>query len=651
MGEGLVNRRDTPAPAGEISFMELDIQAILKQYWGYEAFRPLQEDIVRSVLQGRDTLALMPTGGGKSICFQVPALAQEGICIVISPLIALMKDQIEHLRAKGIEALAIYSGMGYREIDIALDNCIYGKIKFLYLAPERLHSDLVRERIRYMKVNLFAIDEAHCISQWGYDFRPSYLQLGQLRELHPKVPVLALTATATPRVIDDIQGQLHFTVPNVLKKSFARYNLGYMALEEENKMGRMLRIVHKMGGTGIVYVRNRRETQEVARFLVNHGIPADYYHAGLSVKEREKKQDAWTNNQIRVIVATNAFGMGIDKPDVRFVVHLDIPDSLEAYYQEAGRAGRDDKRAFPVLLYQQEDRDRLWASLQAGFPSVQFIQQVYHHLNNYYQIAYGAGKEMIFDFDLVVFAKKYDLDVMQTISALKFLERDGWLSLSDAVFIPSRLKFEVDFQELYKFQVQSARYDPLIKAVLRTYGGVFDFYVPINEYEFAKKLHVSYETVVDMLTSLQQQEILSYLKSTDKPQLQFLQPRVDYKHLFVDTDFIQSQKQIKEEQIKAIYHYLDTKDCRSQALLAYFGELDSEPCGECDLCLVRKHKDDQEQKIEQQIRVLLLEKSLYLHELIDSISVGNEHIRIQILRRLVDEGKVKLDQEMYSWIV
>lgn len=627
--------------------MTASIHTILKQYWGYDQFRPLQEDIIQAVLQGRDTLAMMPTGGGKSICFQVPAMVQEGICIVVSPLIALMKDQIEHLRDKGIEAIAIYSGMGYREIDIALDNCIYGKIKFLYLSPERLHSDLVKERIRYMKVNLFAIDEAHCISQWGYDFRPSYLQLSLLRDLHPNVPLLALTASATPRVVDDIQAQLHFKTSHVLKKSFARPNLGYMAFDEENKMGRMLRIINKMGGTGVVYVRNRRETQEVARFLVNHGIPADYYHAGLSTPERAKKQDAWTSNKIRIIVATNAFGMGIDKADVRYVIHLDIPDSLEAYYQEAGRAGRDDKRAFPVLLYQQEDRDRLWSSLESSFPPLQFIQQTYHHLNNYYQIAYGAGKELTFDFDLVDFAKKYSLDVLQTLSALKFLERDGWLTLSEAVFIPSRLKFEIDFQELYKFQVQSAKYDPLIKAILRTYGGVFDFFVPINEYEFAKRLHVSYNTVVDMLQSLQKQQVATYLKSTDKPQLQFLQHRVDYKNLYIDTDFMREQKQIKEEHIKAIYQYLDNKNCRSQAILSYFGEDDSEACGVCDLCLMRKHKATQNRTIEKQICVLLSDNALHLHELIDAIGVGAENERIQVLRRLVDEGTIVLRDELY----
>lgn len=631
-----------------IVFMQSSL-SVLKQYWGYDNFRPLQDEIVDAVLQGRDTLALMPTGGGKSICFQVPAMMQEGICIVISPLIALMKDQIQNLRAKGIEAIAIYSGMSYREIDIALDNCIFGKIKFLYIAPERLYSDLVQERIRYMKVNLYAIDEAHCISQWGYDFRPSYLKLAKLRELHPKVPFLALTATATPRVVDDIQEQLLFSSKNVLQKSYARLNLGYMALREENKMNRMLRIILKTGGTGVVYVRNRRETQEVARFLLNNGVSADFYHAGISLKEREAKQDAWTSGRIRVIVATNAFGMGIDKANVRFVVHLDIPDSLEAYYQEAGRAGRDGKKAFPVLLYRQEDRDKLTANFESNFPSVLFIQQVYHHLSNYYQIAYGAGAGAIFDFDIIAFAKKYNLDVMPTISALKFLERDGWLSLSEAVFIPSRFKFEIDFQELYKFQVQAVQYDGLIKAILRSYGGVFDFFVAINEYEFAKKLGIPYDKVVANLEGLVKQQIASYIKSTDKPQLQFLQSRVDYKNLYIDTDFIRDRKRIKGEQIEAIFGYLDADSCRSQTLLAYFGELPSPYCGECDLCLMRKHKKNIEVRIAQEIRVLLLESNKTLADLIDSISVGTDDIKIRTLRQLVDDSTVELVDQFYSW--
>lgn len=629
--------------------MEKTSLSVLKEYWGYDKFRTLQEEIIHEILIGNDTLALMPTGGGKSICFQVPALLNDGICIVISPLIALMKDQVENLRKRNIPAIAIFSGMSHREVDIALDNCIFGNIKFLYLAPERLYNDMVQERIRHMKVNLFAIDEAHCISQWGYDFRPSYLELIKLRELQPKVPILALTATATPKVVADIQEKLGFKSENVLSKSFRRENLAYMVFNEENKMGRMLKVISKIGGTGIVYVRNRRETQEVARYLLNHGIPADFYHAGLDINTRSKKQEAWTNNQIRVIVATNAFGMGIDKPDVRFVIHLDIPDSLEAYYQEAGRAGRDGKKAYPVLLYQQADRNELWENIDLNFPDFQYIQQVYHHLCNYFQIAYGAGKGLSFDFDVLDFAKRYKLEVLKTLSAFKFLERDKWLTLSEAVYIPARLKFEVDFQELYKFQVQSAAYDPLIKTILRLYGGVFDYYVPINEFEIAKKISKPLEEVQRMLKYLQQQELVTYIAKTDSPQLQFLQGRVDYKNLYIDTQFIEERKVIKEEQIKAIYQYLDSKDCRSLSLQHYFGEEATEPCGVCDLCVVREHKVGMSESIEKKIQFLLLDKPRLLHDLIEEIEIGKDEDRLRVLRNLLDTEKVKLENDLYHW--
>lgn len=629
--------------------MEKTSLSVLKEYWGFDKFRPLQEEIIHEILIGNDTLALMPTGGGKSICFQVPALLNEGICIVISPLIALMKDQVENLRKRNIPAIAIFSGMSHREVDIALDNCIFGNIKFLYLAPERLYNDMVQERIRHMKVNLIAIDEAHCISQWGYDFRPSYLELIKLRELQPKVPILALTATATPKVVADIQEKLGFKSENVLSKSFRRENLAYMVFNEENKMGRMLKVISKIGGTGIVYVRNRRETQEVARYLLNHGIPADFYHAGLDINTRSKKQEAWTNNQIRVIVATNAFGMGIDKADVRYVIHLDIPDSLEAYYQEAGRAGRDGKKAYPVLLYQQADRNELWENIDLNFPDFQYIQQVYHHLCNYFQIAYGAGKGLTFDFDVLDFAKRYKLEVLKTLSAFKFLERDKWLILSEAVYIPARLKFEVDFQELYKFQVQSAAYDPLIKTILRLYGGVFDYYVPINEFEIAKKLSKPLEEVQRMLKYLQQQELVTYIAKTDSPQLQFLQGRVDYKNLYIDTQFIEERKLIKEEQIKAIYQYLDTKDCRSLSLQHYFGEEAIEPCGVCDLCVVREHKVGMSESIEKKIQFLLLDKPRLLHDLIEEIEIGKDEDRLRVLRNLLDTERVKLENDLYHW--
>jgi len=626
-------------------------EEILKQYWGYDEFRPLQAEIIDAVLNGNDTLALMPTGGGKSICFQIPALMRDGICIVVSPLIALMKDQVEHLRQRNIPAIAIYSGMKAREVDIALDNCIFGNIKFLYLSPERLYHDLVKERIRHMKVNLFAIDEAHCISQWGYDFRPPYLQLVKLRELHSEVPFLALTATATSQVVADIQQQLAFKKENVLKKSFRRPNLAYMALHEEDKMGRLLRIIKKLGGSGIVYVRNRRETQEVAQYLVNHGIPTDFYHAGLEMDERSRKQEAWFRNEIRVMVATNAFGMGIDKSDVRFVVHLDVPDSLEAYYQEAGRAGRDEKKAYPVLLFQQDDRDRLWENVQASFPDVQFIKKVYHQLGSYFQLAYGAGKGLVLDFDVIDFCKKYSLDLIPTLSALKFLEKDQWLSLTEAVFIPSRFKFEVDYQELYKLQVQSAKFDPLIKALLRNHGGIFDLFVPINEYEIAKKLKTSHTQVVDYITQLVNLGYANYLPKTNAPQIEYLHERVSMDHISVDFSFIQQRKRIKEEQVRAVYQYLDAKDCRSITLQAYFDEKDHRYCEVCDLCLIRQHKNQEDKKIIEEIKNILLAQRLPIKDLVDQIAIADEEVILKIIRKLLDDHKIKIEEGLYTWVV
>ncbi|MEN5235552.1 ATP-dependent DNA helicase RecQ [Sphingobacterium faecium] len=629
--------------------MSLDSISILKQYWGHDGFRPLQEEIIQSVLEKRDTLALLPTGGGKSICFQIPAMMLPGICIVVTPLIALMKDQVQHLKDIGIEAVAIYSGLKPREVDIILDNCIFGHIKFLYLSPERLYSELVQERIKHMPVNLYAIDEAHCISQWGYDFRPPYLQLGKLKELHPDVPFLALTATATAEVIADIQDKLQFKQNNLFVQSFLRDNLGYMALEEENKAGRMIRIIQKLGGSGVVYVRNRRETQEVAHYLVNNGISADFYHAGLLGKERDSKQEAWMQNRTRVIVATNAFGMGIDKSDVRFVIHLDIPESLEAYYQEAGRAGRDGKKAFPVLLYQQQDKDRLLKNVKLSFPSVTFIQQVYHHLCNHFQIPYGAGEGLTFDFDVVAFIKKYKIETIPTLSALKFLEKDGWLALSEAVFIPSRFKFEVNHQELYKIQVQYERYDKLIKAILRSYGGVFDDYITINEYEFAKKLGVSYEQIVSLIHALVQMEIASYIPPTDAPQLSFLQDRVDYKNLYVDHVFIRERQQVKIAQVEAMLNYIEHSTCRSQSLLHYFGEQNSLFCQVCDLCLIRNHKVMMHHNIKLEIERILLSKPQTIQDLIGQISLGDDELKLGVVRSLIDNHKIRIVEHLYFW--
>lgn len=634
----------------------MSIHKILQQYWRYPHFRPLQEDVINHVLEGNDTLALMPTGGGKSICFQVPALAKEGICIVVTPLIALMKDQVENLRSKGIEAVAIFAGMSKREVDICLDNCIYGKIKFLYLSPERLMSELVRERIRYMKVNLFAIDEAHCISQWGYDFRPPYLHLAELRDLHPEVPFLALTATATEKVILDIQEKLHFKIKRdgstaVFTKSFVRDNLAYMALKEEHKTRRLVNIIRNTGGSGIVYVRNRKETQEIARFLIAEGISASFYHAGLSTPERAKKQEAWKKNELQVMVATNAFGMGIDKPDVRFVVHVDIPDTLEAYYQEAGRAGRDEKKSYAVLLYNEADKLRIQKNFELSFPTVKEIVQIYYHLGNYFQLAYGAGQYLSFEFDIGDFCNRYQLEPLKTISALKFLERDEWLVVSENVYIPSRLRFDVGSHDLYSFQVAHANLDGFIKTILRAYGGAFDYFVPFRESDLAKKANLSTNEVAKRLQDLQQYQIITYLPQTDKPQLQFLQPRSDSQHLNINRKHIENRKAIGEEQLRAVLNYLKEDGCRSQKLLYYFGEKNSKACEICDYCLRNNKKTKQEElenKLIIEINNLLVIEPLGLDELVEGLQNGNEKERITLIRNLVDTGKLKFINGKYS---
>lgn len=623
---------------------------ILKKYWGFEHFRPLQDQIIDSVLKGVDTLALLPTGGGKSVCFQVPALAKEGICIVVSPLIALMKDQVEHLKARGIPAIAIYAGMGKREIDILLDNCIYGNIKFLYLSPERLLSDLVIERIAHMKVNLIAVDEAHCISQWGYDFRPPYLQLSALRKIHPEVPVLALTATATAFVKGDIQEKLDFKDSNVFVKSFARPNLSYLVYQLEDKYKKLIDIAKNVKGCGLVYVRNRRETTEVALFLQRNGIAADFYHAGIEKDLRFKKQEDWKMDRIRVMVATNAFGMGIDKPNVRFVVHLDLPESLEAYYQEAGRAGRDEKRAFAVLLTHPSDQMALMARYEDAFPSIDEIKHTYHLLGNYFQLAYGAGEGLTFDFDLADFAKRFKVGVMKTLSALKFLERDGYLVLSENIYLQSRIMFTANHEDVYRFQIENAGFDNLIKTIQRSYGGAFDAYVKISEWDLAKRLGLSFTVVTNFLNKLQTLEILSYLPQTDQPQLQFIQARRDLQHLDIDVKYIQLRQQIQKDQLKAVVDYASHETCRSKQLLHYFGEENASRCGFCDICLAENKQENLIQlndKIDFELMTLLQHQHRSLDELMQEVESGNEHEKIARIRDLLDAGKIKTDGKKY----
>jgi ATP-dependent DNA helicase RecQ len=626
----------------------MTIQQILKQYWNHDAFRPMQEEIIKSVLLGRDTLALLPTGGGKSVCFQIPALAKDGLCIVVSPLIALMKDQVENLLERGIEAVAIVSGMGKREIDIALDNCIYGAVKFLYLSPERLLSELVRERIKYMKVNLIAVDEAHCISQWGYDFRPPYLHIADLRELHPDVPVLALTATATSEVREDIQRKLLFKNAVVFQKSFERKNISYVVQDEENKLRKLLDIAKGVKGSGIVYVRSRKEAAEIAQFYNDYGLKADFYHAGLPPDVRSQRQLDWKNNRTQIIVATNAFGMGIDKPDVRFVIHKDMPESLEAYYQEAGRAGRDEHKAYGVLLYNYADRLKAEKKFELNFPSVAEIKQVYHSLANYYQLAYEAGAGVSFDLDLADFCSRFKLDVVKTINALKFLELDEYLAFNESVFLPSRFRFEVQNEALYNFQIQNPGWDPFIKTLLRSYGGAFENYVSLREFDLARRTQMSVQQVVEGLKQLDEFNILRYHPQNDKPQVTYLKPRQQANALYINKAAIDQRKETYRKKMEAVFAYAVHKKCRSQMLLAYFDELNADKCGICDVCLEEKRQKNASEiseNITNEIFELLGAAHLTTAELVTTAKSGTEKERITIIRLLLDAGKIKFAGE------
>ena len=628
----------------------MTIEEILKQYWNHDSFRPMQAEIIKSVLLGHDTLALLPTGGGKSVCFQVPALAKEGICVVISPLIALMKDQVENLKAKGINAVAIVSGMGVREIDLALDNCIYGTVKFLYLSPERLLSELVRERIKYMKVNLIAVDEAHCISQWGYDFRPPYLHIADLRELHPDVPVLALTATATSEVKEDIQHKLRFKSPVIYQQSFERRNISYVVQDAENKFRKMLDIANGVKGSGIVYVRSRKDAAEIAKYYNDNGIRTDYYHAGLPMDQRAEKQESWKNNRTRVMVATNAFGMGIDKPDVRFVIHKDMPESLEAYYQEAGRGGRDEHKAYAILLYTHADRLRQEKMFLLNFPSVDEIKHVYHCLANYYQLAYGAGEGLSFDLDLGDFCSRFKSDAIKTLNALKFLEKDEYLSFNESVFLPSRFRFEVVNEVLYNFQIQNAGWDPFIKTLLRSYGGSFENYVRLKEYDLAKRTNLNVQQVIDGLMQLQGFGLISYMQQTDHPQVTYLKSRQQADRLFINQKYIEERKKTYRQKMEAVFAYVVHKKCRSQMLLAYFDEPNARKCGVCDVCLEEKRQKNADEIFDNITHEIVQQLGIStpdIDTLMSAVNIGTEKEKMETLRLLLDAGKIKTDGEKY----
>ena len=627
----------------------MDIHSILQKYWGYSSFRPVQEDIIRSVLDGRDTLALLPTGGGKSICFQVPALMMEGICLVISPLIALMKDQVENLVSRGISAAAIHSGLHPREIELILADCIRKKIKFLYLSPERLKNELLKNTVQQMEVCLLAVDESHCVSQWGYDFRPPYLDIAEFRQLlPPQVPILALTATATEDVVKDIQFRLGFRAENVFRKSFYRENLTYYVFKEDDKLKRLLQISMRTPGSGIVYVRSRRKTQEIANFLVRNTISADFYHAGLTFQEREKKQNDWMKDKTRIIVATNAFGMGIDKPDVRFVVHVDIPDNLEAYFQEAGRAGRDEKRAYAILLYENADIEELYKQFEASYPPIETIRNVYQALCNYFQIPLGNGEGAIFNFDIQDFKQKYKFNSWIVFNSLNFIERAGFIAINDAVNNTSKVYIPLSREDLYRFQVANEKYDNFIKLLLRSYSGLFSSFVSIDEKELARRANVSVAIIVQTLTQLSNKQAIIYQPQTENPQLIFLQGRVEIRHLSFSQQVYNDRKKIAQTRLDRIIHYAstDTK-CRNKLLLEYFNENQPLRCGKCDVCLHRNEKEltpKEFDALQETILALLEKERLDVHDIIKKIRYPEAKI-IQVVRWLLDNEVIDKEQD------
>jgi len=622
---------------------------ILKQYWGYNQFRPLQEDIIQSVLDGKDTLALMPTGGGKSLCYQVPAMAMEGTCLVISPLIALMKDQVEGLRKKGITAFAIYSGMKRKEVINTLQLVTESNCKFLYVSPERLETSLFKEYLPGMHINLVAVDEAHCISQWGYDFRPPYLRIAALREELSGIPVLALTASATPEVQQDIMDKLHFQQQQVFRQSFERPNLSYSVFNVDSKINKISEILGRIPGTGIIYCKSRKRTKEISELLQLQGISSDYYHAGLTQEERNKKQEAWIKNEIRVIVCTNAFGMGIDKPDVRTVIHADIPDCLENYYQEAGRAGRDGRPAFAVLLYADKDLEELSALSAQRFPEVENIRQVYLAIANYLQLEAGTGEGASFDFDMADFAKKFKLDNFTTLYSLKTLEQEGWLTLNEQVFLPSTVQFTVTKEYLYRFEQERPALDSLIKTLLRSYEGIFDYPCFISELLLAQLMRKDLEEIKQQLQELHRAGIIEYSPRKDSPQLYFQRNRVRGEQLNINTNAYQQRKSIFEKRVTTIISYVkEETDCRSRMIGVYFGDNNIKACGICDNCLKQKKLSLSKEEftaIHERIVHIMQDDSLEVKDLFNQLQDIKKEKAWKVIEFLQAENKLRVEKD------
>lgn len=625
---------------------------ILKQYWNYDNFRGIQEEIIESIGKGHDTLGLMPTGGGKSITFQVPALAQPGLCLVITPLIALMKDQVRNLRDRGIKALAVYSGMTREEIVVALENCIFGDYKFLYISPERLDTDIFRAKLRNMKINMITVDESHCISQWGYDFRPAYLKISEIRELLPTVPVLALTATATPEVVKDIQTKLGFREDSrIFRMSFERKNLAYIVRNTESKQEELLHILNSVSGSAIVYTRNRKRTREVAELLVNNEITATFYHAGLNNDVKDQRQKSWLSGESRVMVATNAFGMGIDKPDVRLVIHVDLPDSPEAYFQEAGRAGRDGQKAYAVLLYAKSDKATLSKRITDTFPDKEYIRKVYEDVNYYFQMAMGDGLGCTFSFNLDEFCRNFKHFPVQADSALKILTRAGYLEYTDEQDNASRILFTIHRDELYKLRETDPETEKLINVILRSYTGLFTDYAYINEDSLAIRSGLTRQRIYEILLMLTRRHILHYIPRKKTPYIIYTRERQEAGRLAITRDIYEERKESYITRIKAMTEYATAEDkCRSRMLLRYFGEKNEHNCGLCDVCLSKHHsgmKLGEFQEMENQIREQLETSPLSAATLLNRIN-GEREKAERVLSYLLSEEIIQSNDGILS---
>ena len=621
---------------------------ILKQYWGYDDFRPLQGDIIRSIVSGKDTLGLMPTGGGKSLTFQVPTLAMKGICVVVTPLIALMKDQVENLKKRGITAAAIYSGMSHNEILMTLDNAVFEAYKFLYVSPERLATPIFIEKIKQATVCMIAVDESHCISQWGYDFRPSYLRIADIRELLPDVPVLALTATATPEVVDDIQLQLHFREPNVFQKSFHRSNLAYVVRTAENKDEHLLKILNSVPGTSVVYVRNRKKTKEISDFLNLNGISAENFHAGLKNETKDAKQSRWKSGETRVIVSTNAFGMGIDKAEVRTVVHMDLPDSLEAYFQEAGRAGRDEKKAYAVLLYNNGDSVKMRKRVSDSFPGKEMVLKVYEALGNYLEMGVGSGLDKVFAFDIGDFCMKFKLPILITYNCLKILQQASYLELTDEQDSSTRVLFIVGKDDLYN-QKQTPDQEKLIHILLRSYTGLFTDMASINEETIAKRLEWTRDKVYEELVGLAKERVIQFIPRKKTPYLTFVREREATERVILGKEAYDDRRERYIERVKSVLDYAKEENiCRSQVLLSYFGEKETKPCGKCDICQKKKEKlvtEEDFETIRRHIEQALSSEELSVNALVKKVPFKEPKV-LQVIRFLKDNGQLNENELM-----